>query len=87
MDLRLRGAALFFCRSTPFPESIHSHRKKLRATQSIQNRRTFQELFKVQEKSWARRPSHRNHGQNAHAASNFEQFLPHLCTSFAVMKD
>ncbi len=34
-----------------------------------------QELFKVQEKSWARRPSHRNHGQDAHATRNFEQFL------------
>jgi len=34
-----------------------------------------QELLKVQEKSWARRPSHRNHGQDARATSNFEQFL------------
>ncbi len=29
----------------------------------------------MREKPWARRPSHRNHGQNAHATSNFEQFL------------
>jgi len=32
----------------------------------------------VQENSWARRPSHRNPGQNTHVTSNFEQFLDSL---------